>query len=764
MIRAIRLERPAKTLSYSRRCAVALGVCAAFLVTGAGGAPAATQSVAPTDLGTLGGSFSLAYGVNASRQVVGVSSIAGDTESHAFSWTQADGMVDLGTLGGTYSEADGVNDNGMVVGKAALSGDATRHAFVWTQADGMVDLGTLGGSYSEAYAVNSSGQVIGIAATVDDAATHAFSWTQADGMVDLGTLGGNSSVLSCCLGHNVSDNGHVVGQSHTAGNTALHAFLWTQGDGMVDIGTLPGGNFSIAYAVNASGQVVGQSSPPEYEAFSWTQADGFVDLGRGAAEALNASGQVVGGRRFASGDHAFSWTQSGGIVDIGTLGGSYSQAVAVNADGQAVGVSYTAGDAAQHGFSWTEAGGIVDLDALGGSTSRAQAMNEAGQVVGWASTAGDQETHAALWEIPADTAAPMINCDSADGLWHANDVTIACTAEDSGSGLADPGDASFSLTTSVPADTETADAATGTHEVCDNAANCATAGPVSGNRVDKKSPQVTCGTADGVWHAANVSIGCTATDGGSGLSSAGDASFSLATSVPAGTETATAQTGSRVVQDQVGNSNTAGPIGGNKVDRRAPTITVTTPPQNANYIFRQPVAANYGCTDGGSGVQACTGTVANGANVPTSTPGAQTFTVTGSDNVGNAAPAVTRNYTVTFTFQGFTYPQNQPVINVVQAGRITPSRFNLFDYFGVTIFNTYGTNIFAGSPTSAAVTCPSGSTYNATQTTTAGLRYDTANRRYEYGFATSTSWAGTCRILTLKFKDGTQRRLTYRFR
>jgi hypothetical protein len=364
-----------------------------------------------------------------------------------------------------------------------------------------------------------------------------------------------------------------------------------------------------------------------------------------------------------------------------------------------------------------------------------------------------------------DKKAPQVTCGAADGVWHAVDVSIGCTATDGGSGLASSGDASFSLSTNVPAGTETSTAQTNTHVVQDQVGNSVTAGPIGGNQIDKKAPQVTCGAADGVWHAVNVSIACTATDGGSGLASSGDASFSLSTNVPAGTETATAQTNSRVVQDQVGNSAPAGPIPGNKIDRKAPTIAVTTPPQNVNYVFRQPVAANYACTDPGSGVQSCTGTVANGANIPTSTPGAQTFTVTARDNVGNVAPTVTRNYTVTFTFQGFSYPQNQPVINVVQSGRITPARFNLVDYFGTTIYNTYGLNIFVGgSPSSGGITCPTGTTYNATQTASAGLRYDTTNRRYEYGFTTSTAWAGTCRVLTLKFRDGAQQKLTYKFR
>src|SRR5437773_2484653 len=83
----------------------------------------------PVDLGTLGGTFSSAVAVNASGQVVGTSTIAGDAASHAFSWTAASGMIDLGTLGGNNSEARGVNASGQVVGTSTIAGDAEFHPF-----------------------------------------------------------------------------------------------------------------------------------------------------------------------------------------------------------------------------------------------------------------------------------------------------------------------------------------------------------------------------------------------------------------------------------------------------------------------------------------------------------------------------------------------------------------------------------------------------------------------------------------------------------
>ncbi len=177
--------------------------------------------------------------------------------------------------------------------------------------------------------------------------------------------------------------------------------------------------------------------------------------------------------------------------------------------------------------------------------------------------------------LKVDKLAPALSCGSADGLWHAADVTIGCTAADAGAGLRTAGDASFGLSTGVAAGTETANASTGSHRVCDAVGNCATAGPVAGNKIDKAPPSISCGSADGLWHATDVSIGCSTADGGSGLASAADASFSLSTSVAFGTETSNASTGSRGVCDAVGNCATAGPIAGNKIDKSAPVTTAT---------------------------------------------------------------------------------------------------------------------------------------------------------------------------------------------
>jgi endonuclease G len=163
--------------------------------------------------------------------------------------------------------------------------------------------------------------------------------------------------------------------------------------------------------------------------------------------------------------------------------------------------------------------------------------------------------------------------------------------------------------------------------------------------LDTIAPTVNCASPDGAWHANNVTLACTASDSGSGLANPNDdASFSLFTSVGAGVENGNASTNSRSVCDIAGNCTTA-VISGNMIDRKGPAITLTTPANGAVYQLNQVVNAAYGCTDGGSGLFACAGTVANLSSIDTSTLGMKTFVVNSTDAIGNMS-STTVNYEV----------------------------------------------------------------------------------------------------------------------
>jgi putative transposase len=113
----------------------------------------------------------------------------------------------------------------------------------------------------------------------------------------------------------------------------------------------------------------------------------------------------VFGALFAAGHaHAATYT----IVDLGTLGGSTSNTYgysAINAAGQVVGESNTAGDATYHAFRTTANGTLnaaadLDLNPLIGPDSGASGINDSGQVVGY--TYVDQTSHAHAFRTTAN--------------------------------------------------------------------------------------------------------------------------------------------------------------------------------------------------------------------------------------------------------------------------------------------------------------------------------------------------------------------------
>ena len=79
--------------------------------------------------------------------------------------------------------------------------------------------------------------------------------------------------------------------------------------------------------------------------------------------------------------------------------------------------------------------------------------------------------------------------------------------------------------------------------------------------------------------------------------------------------------------------------------QEGPVIIVTTPASGAVYQLNQVVNAAYSCSDAGSGLCTCAGTVANLSPIDTSTLGSKTFVVNASDAVGNTS-STTVNYDV----------------------------------------------------------------------------------------------------------------------
>lgn len=356
------------------RCSLMAIVLAMAAV--AGTAQAGPQGYQITDIGTMGDpgtrgpAYSRAFGLSGTGQVVGV---ANDdySNNYAFSWRNGV-MTNLGALTGTSSIAWGVNDSGQVVGYTP----GNRHAFSWTDANGdgkkdpgeMVDLGIpVGAEAASANAINNAGQTVG---------TVYYSERPDQGFLYDGTFhllgmlpGGYSSQA-----YAINDSGQVVGASYFSVEAIHHAFLWNDADRdgrsdageMHDIGHL-GGEVAYAGGINDLGQVVGASAITRFipnHAFLWTDNDGdwsadageMRDLGTlggewSVARAINNSGQVIGESTLVVGetlDHAFLW-EDGEMHDLNDLipadsGWELTECYDINEQGQIAGSGWIGGE------------------------------------------------------------------------------------------------------------------------------------------------------------------------------------------------------------------------------------------------------------------------------------------------------------------------------------------------------------------------------------------------------------------------------------
>lgn len=305
-------------------------------------------------LGTLGGAESVGYGLNASHQVVGWSTIAGCTAPssgapcrRAYVW-QDGVMTDLGVLPGDEdSFARAINDAGFIVGSSESNitpGTGDYHGVTWT--GGVISpLPDLGNGESFVHDVNEAGVVAGWAFDPTVNKDRAVTWSdgsirnigkaeshesnRAQGINDAGdvvgfafnlfqpndsilysgsswsTIGGTGGQFQNSEASDLNNTGTAVGlQAFPSGS--WHAALWNLGVGVTDAGTLPGMAYGELYGVNDAGLAVGRSYndlPPESRAVYW-DGDTLHDLndllpaGVNAllfeAQAINESGDIVG--------------------------------------------------------------------------------------------------------------------------------------------------------------------------------------------------------------------------------------------------------------------------------------------------------------------------------------------------------------------------------------------------------------------------------------------------------------------------------------
>jgi probable HAF family extracellular repeat protein len=208
------------------------------------------------------------------------------------------------------------------------------------------------------------------------------------------------------------------------------AFLWQQGKA-IDLGTLPGDRNSSAVAINARGQLVGNSDSGyipvgihdsflRTHAFLWQHGE-LIPLATPSPRwkwsevtDLNDRGQAVGvysSQKDPFGSHAVLW-QRGRVTNLGAGDRRFerSWAAAINERGQIVGYverPYAAGSVA---VRW-ENGALSKLGPrptakATGVTGEALAVNEPGQVLGDTGFGG---SGGFLWENGKTTALRKLN-------------------------------------------------------------------------------------------------------------------------------------------------------------------------------------------------------------------------------------------------------------------------------------------------------------------------------------------------------------------
>jgi probable HAF family extracellular repeat protein len=254
-----------------------------------------------SDLGTLGGTHSVAYAINERGEVVGGSGLRGDTATHSFLYrnrVMADiaplNSGDVQTAGPTSINSDGVIASGVVVGGIYFP------ALLDSASGGITVLGSLGGITGGTFngvatAVNERGEAAGYS-YVDTTYAHAFVYRHGV-LMDIGALGSGSSYAT-----GMNDTGTVVGGSSDEPFGVEHPFIYVDGV-MIEINPFNGpNNEGVAEAINNRGQAVGGALSADGTAFrGFVYADerardlGVLPGGRNSwALNINDPGQIVG--------------------------------------------------------------------------------------------------------------------------------------------------------------------------------------------------------------------------------------------------------------------------------------------------------------------------------------------------------------------------------------------------------------------------------------------------------------------------------------
>jgi hypothetical protein len=184
-------------------------------------------------------------------------------------------------------------------------------------------------------------------------------------------------------------------------------------------------------------------------------------------------------------------------------------------------------------------------------------------------------------------------------------------------------------------------------------------------------------------------------------------------------------------------------------DVTAPVITVTAPADGATYALNGTIAADYSCSDSGSGVAACVGTVPSGSAIDTGTAGLHAFTVNASDVDGNATSTTVHYNVALYSTVSFSAPSNLSSKTFSKTNTI-PVKFQVPDGNGGFVSTAVARLYIDKNPFPTTSAVPTGGANTANY-----FRYDPSTHQYIYNLALSKVFttAGTY-YLRVHLDDG----------
>ena len=308
------------------------------------------------------------------------------------------------TLGGDFVVDVAPDGTAVGAGTPLGSGSPTAIRFDPT---GPQALPLLAGDFAgEANAIGPLGTIVGNSTGVQTVGSltlltdRAVRWDTGGGLTDLGAAATGGAALELFRAWDVNGAGVIVGFGRDASIPAGRGFVWDQGV-VSEIPPLPGApveRMTQAYAINASGQVVGfaEDGGGFEHAILWSGGV-LTDLHNTAgipgrtskAWDVNTAGWVAGSADFIA-DFidwrvAAVWRPDGSVIELGTLGGTVGIAYGINDANDVVGNTTLAGGG-NRAFLWRE-GVMVDLTsridpALGWTIVEARSINNSGVIVG----------------------------------------------------------------------------------------------------------------------------------------------------------------------------------------------------------------------------------------------------------------------------------------------------------------------------------------------------------------------------------------------